>query len=213
MSSHVPFWNLPPELQAQLDAELRPGERLLWAGQPSAKRMARMGYLTALFGLPPLGFAIFWTATAAFMMWRAQAPLVFRVLFPLVGLPFIGVGLYTCMQPARLAARARRTWYAVTDRRCIVSVPTSGGGFAIRNFGPDRLQRLVRRVTADGSGDLLFDPDPGLSGPLWAGLKPAARLPGAQAGFLGIENVKFVEELIERALVEPWRRRTDQGSA
>ncbi len=55
---------LPPEQRRIVDAELTPGEALLWAGQPAPGRMARMGIVPMLVGIPFTAFALFWTAGA-----------------------------------------------------------------------------------------------------------------------------------------------------
>jgi hypothetical protein len=43
-------------------AELQPGERLQWAGRPSAVGLARSQLWRSIIGVPFLAFALFWTA-------------------------------------------------------------------------------------------------------------------------------------------------------
>ena len=178
-------WAIPRHLRDMVDREMDQGERLVWAGQPNARRFV-------LRALPIMLFAIPWTAFAIFWMWGAsgfgepsELPRGFS-LFPLFGLPFVLIGLAMLSSPLWAIRKARRTVYAVTDRRAILFL--GGRGTTIRSFGPDRMGGLRRKQRADGSGDILFEP----TLPFHAGAHP--RMAGG--GFFGIANVKEVESLL-----------------
>jgi hypothetical protein len=100
--------------QDSISPMLRPGERVLWHGQPDVKAYSLRGawYLVP-FSLLWGGFAIFWEISAV----RAGAGL----FFGLWGIPFVAVGLYLIFGRILVARReARRTHYAVTDQRVII---------------------------------------------------------------------------------------------
>jgi hypothetical protein len=187
---------LPPDAQRQLQAELKSGERVVWAGQPRPRLFSGAAVGAVLFGIPWTAFALFWTAGAA---WGAAAagdagvgfPL-FR-LFPLFGVPFILIGLWMLSSPYWMRRKLLRTVYAVTDGRAVV---IEGAAFArsvtVHSFLPDRLTAMTRTQRTDGSGDLVFEQFRQRAG---SGTTTVTR------GFLGVERVRDVEALIASTLL------------
>jgi len=178
-------WAIPRGLRDMVDREMDQGEQLVWAGQPNPRRFV-------LRALPTMLFAIPWTAFAIFWMWGASGfgepsdmswP---RSMFALFGLPFVLIGLGMLSAPLWAIRKARRTVYAVTDRRAILFL--GGWGTTVRSFGPDRMGGLRRRQRADGSGDILFEPSPPFA--------DGAHSRMAEGSFFGIANVKEVESLL-----------------
>jgi len=111
------------ELDSILRRELLPGERLLWSGRPSPHKL-RAAFLIWLFAIPWTAFALFWEAMA-FMPWYAGTHTPdamkwsFGIVFPLFGLPFIGVGLSMVWMPFKAQRKAAQTIYGLTDRRVL----------------------------------------------------------------------------------------------
>ena len=60
----------------------------------------------------------------------------FGVLFPLFGLPFVMVGVGMLSSPFWLRRRAKRTCYALTDRRAILWEAGWFGSVEVRSYGP-----------------------------------------------------------------------------
>src|SRR5262245_39436647 len=157
---------LPPELDALVQSELSRDERLLWVGQPQPRRYLLYAIPIMLFGIPFAGFAVFWMLVASGVLFGA-APNVkgapanglgaFFACFPLFGLPFLLVGWGRLTSPIWMLRAARRTCYALTDRRAIIWEPRWARGYSVLSFGPDRMTRLRRNQHADGSGDLIFE--------------------------------------------------------
>lgn len=101
---------------------LRPGERILWQGQPDVWAFSMRGawYLIP-FSLMWGGFAIFWEL----MAFGSGAGLFFLIW----GIPFVLIGLYLIFGRIYVARReAQRTHYAVTDSRLVIL----GGAFSRR---------------------------------------------------------------------------------
>jgi hypothetical protein len=177
---------LPLDLADIVNGELNTGERIVWLSQPLPSRYARMGLPAVLFAIPWTAFAIFWIAGASgFKMPDFSS---FQGLFPLFGLPFVLVGLGMFSAPYWMRRAAMRTAYLITDQRAIVIKAHVWRGFTIRSFAPERLTDLERTQYPDGSGNLIFerqqrrdcDGDPQTT----------------RTGFIAIENVKEVENLI-----------------
>ncbi len=148
------------QLQAELERELAPGERVVWSGQPLPQRYARGSLGLVLFGIPWTAFAVFWT-TMAFVGTRSMKgndPMATgsRWFFPLFGVPFILIGIGMLSSPWWGRRKAARVLYAITDRRAILFEPAWRGSRTVRSFAPAEMQSLERTEHADGSGDQIF---------------------------------------------------------
>jgi hypothetical protein len=155
-----------------LDRYLDPGEKLLWSGQP--KQGLRLQASDAV----AIPFSIFWCAFV--FLWEAMAlgiptgfghhgsqvprgASIVAWFFPLWGVPFILVGLYMLFGRFFFdAARRKRTWYGITDRRLIVYQVMVSSNVTSFDFATLTNLQLVERK--DNSGDVLF----GLPGPMAA---------------------------------------------
>lgn len=144
------------ELDSILRRELMPGERLLWSGRPQP------GKLKAIFGIwffavPWTAFALFWEAMAL-LPWMASShtPLgiqwSFGIVFPLFGLPFIGIGLGMLWMPFKVRRKAAETIYGLTDRRMLrvtAGTKRESASVLIGEMGP-----IDVTADADGYGTL-----------------------------------------------------------
>ena len=149
--------NLPsPELESILRRELLPAERLLWSGRPDPARL-RAAFAIWLFAVPWTAFALFWEAMA-FLPWMASThtpPGIqwsFGIIFPLFGLPFIGVGLSMLWMPFRARRKAAQTIYGLTDRRLLrvtAGARRESASVLISQMGP-----IDVTADADGYGTL-----------------------------------------------------------
>jgi hypothetical protein len=170
---------LPDDVQQRLNNELRPGERVAWAAQPSGAIASKASCFIYVFAIPWTLFSVFW------VIFAAQASL----LFALFGVPFVLVGLGMFRIPAWIKKMASRSVYAVTDQRAITIKAGLFGSFTVKSYLPEQLLNLERTEYKDGSGDLIFhkyytrdsDGDRHLN----------------REGFEGIPQVKQVEALIQ----------------
>ena len=99
--------------------------------------------------------------------------------------------------PFWMYRRAQRTCYALTDQRAIVWAAGWFGGTEVRSFRAADLGKMARRDYADGSGDLIFQEFVTVSRDSDGDLRSQR----TERGFLGIENVREVEELVQRTLL------------
>ncbi len=108
---------------------------------------------------------------------------------------FMMVGLALLSSPFWLWRKAKHTFYALTDRRAILWEAGWFGSVAVRNYRPDDLSRLFR-IEYPGGGDLVFEEQYTFQTKNERG---EIATPKAH-GFIGIENVREVEDLLRSTL-------------
>lgn len=191
---------LPPGLDTLVHGELASGEQLLWVGQPRPRRLVVSSLPVLVFGIPWTAFSVFWVAMASGMLIAAPAnnagaPRGFGAFFscfPLFGVPFVLIGLGMLSAPYWAYRKARRTCYALTDRRAVIWEPSAFGAVSVRSYRPADLTRVRRNQYTDGSGDLIFEE-------YYTYGNRGSRTTNYR-GFLGIERVREIEELLRKAL-------------
>jgi hypothetical protein len=192
---------LSPELEARLQSELQPGERLVWAGQPRADLAARPAWFMVPCRVFFTGFSLFWIVGAGGM--AALAGGVnggFGSLFgcfPCFGIPFVLIGLFMVASPIWLRRQAHKTLYALTDRRAIVFEPTWFRTVTVRSYTAAGLSHLSRRERPDGSGDLVFEEFTTSS----LDSDGNRSYSTTRRGFLAIDRVREVEDLVRKTLL------------
>jgi len=130
-------------MTSEITALLAPEEKILWSAQPRPA-------VFMLRGLPNIAYGVTWAVLGAF--WYRGAGGIGHLsafdgwwrLTPLFSLPFIFAGFSFFFAPIRLGARARRTWYLVTDRRVmwVETVARKGEPPKFRVFGTDDIEAL-----------------------------------------------------------------------
>lgn len=178
--------DLPPHLQKRLRAELKPGESITWTGQPNPNRYMKSGFKLWFFFIPWTAFSLFWIAGASgFQMPEFENG---WSLFPLFGLPFLFIGLGGLGSPFWLRRKARSMIYAITNQRAITI--DGAKSITVKSYLAPDIADIERIEHRDGSGDLILrtehyqDSD---------GDRQTRR-----QGFFAIENVRHVEQLVER---------------
>jgi hypothetical protein len=127
------------------DGILAPGEKILWQGQPEPGIV----WADALTSMMPGGaiftvFATFWIVVSSGFTSGGDVSFPFS-LFPLAGLPFLGVGLYMLGGHVVYDAYLRSvTWYTLTDRTAFIATAAFGWrrleSLAIRDMAVLRLE-------------------------------------------------------------------------
>jgi hypothetical protein len=177
--------SLPQQLQHRVRTELKPGESIIWAGQPNPDRYMKSGFKLWFFFIPWTAFSLFWIAGAAgFQMPRFDGGWSF---FPLFGLPFLLIGIGGLSAPLWLRRKARSTVYAVTDRRAI-SIEGSKS-ISVKSYRASEIANIERTEHEDGSGDLIFKTENCRDSD--------GDRRSRQYGFFSIDNVRSVENIVE----------------
>ncbi len=156
---------------------LEPGEEVLWQGRPRP-------YVFVLRGMPSMFFGATWSILGA--LWYhgsgglTQTPFEgWWKILPLVPLPFIAAGWSFFFYPINLGARARHTWYFVTNRRVIIArwhstKPVELQVFARKDMGAPQ---VVKRF--DGLYELVL---------LRSAQERPFLVPRLESGFFGITD-------------------------
>ena len=206
--SHSPFANSPE--RAEFERELEAGEKLLWEGRPHPEDWKRDAAKNWNFKFFISLFALFWMGLSIQPLSRAVSfgrwPAFEELLFPVLGLAMFGGAVYQeWFKPARLQDEARRTFYAVTNRRALVIV--TGKTREVRSYAPHQIQ-LGRREREHGRGDVLFNDarsyerEPPLRSFQLHRTEKDEDEKERETGFFGIENPREVERLIRRTLLD-----------
>ncbi len=175
---------LPPAIRARVEADLEPGEAVLWVARPGSMLRVLPTIPAALFAIPWTAFAVFWTTSAAATSGRVDGPVE---LLPLFGVPFVGVGLGMFVSPLVAWCAADRACVAITDRRALSWEPHGLSGTVLHAWTPTELARLRRVERSDGSGDLLVE--------------EASRGRPFGRGLLGIPRVREAERVLRESLL------------
>jgi hypothetical protein len=195
---------IEPELRRALDAELADGERIVWLRQPVPWLIWRASLVVLIFGVPWTAFAVFWTLGAAGLIGTSGARPSgwWAYIFPLWGVPFILIGFAMLSSPYWTARAARRTIYAITNRRAVVWLAKGWGKTEVQSFEPKRLLSLTRTERANGSGDLVFEQFRETHGSSTTTIR---------RGFMGLSNVRDAEEVLRETLLRAYEERTNRG--
>lgn len=203
--------DLPDDVRALVKPELAPDERLIWASKAVPRvKGARGGtypgatYVTQPVAQPWYVAAIAFICLIAGIVCLAAGFGSFGVLFERKneGLPFmfgvLGVfggciaGLSAINQWANRRKRldhTARSLYALTDRRAICWVPhRDSEAVEVHSVRRGKLKGVHRVEYPDGTGDVRFEYREDTWGPV--------------TGMEGIPEVRRVEDLVRRTLVE-----------
>lgn len=182
---------------AEFADDLLPGEKILWAGQPSDRLtlQASDGCLVP-FSLLWGGFAFFWEFVAL-NAWL-QDPSGGSIVMPIFGLPFVAIGAYLIFGRFWVDRWIRRyTFYAVTDRRALWL--TKMRSRVVQSVAIDSSLVFTKQSRPDGSGSIVFGEVPSM-------LAGTANFPGALGRsssalrtptFQLIDNVNEVASILE----------------
>lgn len=138
------------------------------------------------------GFAIVWTIGMAGGFDKhgkaGPPPKAFLAMALIMGLGFASGGIWQFISPAIAFATARRTVYAVTNRRAIILQASRRQ--KVSSYLRPAMRHFVVLRRRDGSGDIVFDRifvRDGKHGPITK-----------EVGFYGLDDPRSVIELMRR---------------
>lgn len=151
---------ITPSHFTKLIARETPGEIVRWSGRPDPTRAFREGFGLYWFAIPWTAIALpCFGALASSMLWGRKAARAisgwdvamgaFGLLFTFA---FVLIGVAMLLAPWWVRARARRTVYAITDKR-VVSI-VDGRSLKVTSIVPDHILKIERTERSDGAGTL-----------------------------------------------------------
>lgn len=184
-------------LRAAIKAEMAPDERLLWAARGDPQLGRELGCLAATAVMIVVLCAACSISLKIYFGPEADANtryggLLYIALLTGLGavLLVLGIGA-ACFEDVDRRRKASRTFYALTDRRAIIWYPAEQrGAMQVISYRPTSVAEITRVERPDGSGDVRF-----------VGREQGPHLPHP-SGFLGIRDVRQVEVLARRTLVD-----------
>jgi len=177
------------EAQRIAQSVMRTGENLLWSARPDPRRIALQTLPIFIFAIPWTAIALYWIAAASgFHLPDLDSRNVFTY-FPLFGLFFVLFGLVMLALPFLAYRRAKRTFYAVTDQRCLII--TSGKTTYVDSYWDEDIGAIQRIDRRNGTGDLIF------TASATGAAKDLTRI--RKAVFYGIPNVHLAEDIARSA--------------
>ncbi|MCC5785815.1 MAG: hypothetical protein JJU33_03835 [Phycisphaerales bacterium] len=180
-----PLTTIPEHLAQRLQAELRPGERVVWRGVPVKRWFSTdslPAFLVGLFMLAFIGVAV--QATLSSQPPGAADPML--VGFVAVFVVMAGAGAVIALSPLGERLRSSNTVYAVTDRRLI---EISGSRERhIRSYRPEQLTELTRIDRPGSRGDILIGDE--------AEIRDIKTQGGQPRGLYNIRNPAHIERLL-----------------
>ncbi len=151
--------DLPRDDVEAIKVETR-GEIVRWAGKPDAGRAFRRAFAIYAMAIPwcAITFTVFGVLLAAVLsgkpVTRAVSPWEYAMMgaFVLFSSAFVAAGLAMLATPFWVRSKARRTIFAITDKRILTVV--TGRSQTVTTVVPDHIVKIEREEKRDGSGTL-----------------------------------------------------------
>jgi hypothetical protein len=197
--------NLPPsadDLRRTIEPQLRPGERLIWIGQPDPVLFSlevERAYLS-LFGLVAVVVVVALWATSHLSYPRSALIAVILMVSPFVAYLLIAA-------PWRYRTRVLQSIYAITDRRALVY---RGVGWSLLwlevlpelqdtlwSFDPPQIRARRRIPRYNGRTDLVFDGERHYHFTGRGSIRD-----WVQVGFLGLGNIDEADRLLDEQFLQ-----------
>ena len=169
----------------KIRSELKPGESIVWTGQPDSVEYMKSSILGFLFFIPWTAFSVFWIAFASGLEIPDFSKGGFAY-FPLFGLPFLLIGIWGLSSPLREKLKAKNVIYAITTQRVIIIEGFRSTTY--RSYYPAQLKNIEKVQKSNAFGSIYFQ------------LVPYIDANGGEryekVRFIGIPNVQAVENKI-----------------
>lgn len=146
---------IPQDLKMKVDRELEPGERISWIDMPNPTFFTPRSKTLFIFAIIWTLFTVFWIRTAAELL----APNFKEVsgLVPLIGLPFLLIGIGILLTPLFARYKTLKTVYVITNRRALIY--EGGWSETVLSYPPAKLLNIHRKEKRDGTGDVIISFD------------------------------------------------------
>jgi hypothetical protein len=179
------------------EKELAPGEKLVWAGRPGARALAKRNLVRMLVGIPIALFGVLvgWGPFGRLLagtMGNDVSSAAWNFLVLAVTAWFVAGGIWLLGMPLWAAIVASTVTYAITDRRVLI-IST----FALKrviSYSPHEIETVETQEQGRGSGDIVFRDDKQIV-PEGGRLRVSFRI-DYYTGFFGVSDVRRVEDAV-----------------
>jgi hypothetical protein len=131
-------------------------EKILWASRPDSAKTVSYGLRNEYWGaIFLLAFSVLWMFGATGFGTFPQTHSAFFYIFPLFGLPFLGMGILAVTAPWRDARRADRTVFALTDNR-LIHVTSKSSGLTTQSIFPTNMLNIETTDSPDATGTIVI---------------------------------------------------------
>lgn len=178
----------PSSLRRQIETKLRPGERLLWAGQPDP------GALFQATDIVIMPLNLFRLVLAVVLI--AVSIVAGSGIFVVFGVAALLISVYAVGGRIVVLGLARkRTYYAVTDRRVVIV--TTLMGEKVQSLPLDELAMVDLAPGSDGKGTIRFGANLGaINRRLLLGPMADSSRTSSELAFWHIDNAVQVKDII-----------------
>jgi hypothetical protein len=172
-------WRSKQRLSRLLADELRPGERVVWTGQPSALHGAGGSLIGTAIGVVWIVLSLLGIRDRATLPW----------FLPLILAACLLVGLWLVLSPVWTVWKNLHTVYMVSNERALL-IQAPWRTVTAQTFTGQALESVIRRATRGCRGDLVFERE--------ASEGRHGRTIYRDVGFFGTPDVGRVEQLLPR---------------
>ncbi len=154
----------PQDTAPNLQKKLEPGETVQWQGRPVRSRYILRNWPRGCFGMVFFSFSVFWTVmaflgTSGALGGEPADGFLFRVLFPLWGVPFMAIGFALTFGPLIVAAAEEpNVEYMITNRRALVR--SGRKSIEVHSVKLVKVTQVVKTGGAVGSLRFVTTPNP-----------------------------------------------------
>jgi hypothetical protein len=182
--------SLPDNLLSAVQRVVK-DEKILWTGQPDARRIFLMGLGMYLFAIPWTVFSLAWESfPLGMILFRDKFPGDFPMgmawVFAIFGIPFIVIGFGMLAAPFYARKKARQTAFVVSETK--LAIVTLGRDLESKVRALKDIKRIESTEKANGSGSLKLI--------FGYGRDSDGDRTTDSEDLTGIENVRQVEDLI-----------------
>ena len=189
--------DLPQAFFKQVSAEFN-GETILWAGRPSPSMHFWQGIQRWLFGILATVFGLIWQALSLAVFFDTGVGKVvgpggwLDYIFPVLGLPFLMIGLGMMSVPFRAWWNAKDTVHVLTERRLATVI--AHRNFNVTSIAVDHIASVNRTENRNGKGNLKLS--------LGEYRDSDGDLIEKKTEILGVSDVRELERLIIKMMTE-----------
>jgi hypothetical protein len=197
--------SLPEEARKTLEKTFAKKEKVFWTGRPSVKLIESKAWIGLVVGpilvLVGVGICLLTSGLAFFVVNQTAAKIMLPIIGGVFGLLFGAIGALAVIFRKRIGGNVQAC-YVVTNKFAYIYDANTQ---VVRKFSAQELEemRCQESNSFPGAGDLIFTYDLHGTENVAVNKEVKDKYGGTPVGFLNIEQVQLVRQMIEEVLIEP----------